>query len=87
MKPFAATLVVRTAPTLRDFDNVPLGPRLQDALGVPVHVFNDANAAVVADVAAAANTGDAFWSPLRATVAAALLQDFITPRPRRQTAR
>lgn len=84
MKPFAATLVVRTAPTLRDFDNVPLGPRLQDALGVPVHVFNDANAA---DVAAAANTGDAFWSPLRATVAAALLQDSITPRPRRRTAR
>lgn len=44
-----ATGVVRTAPTLRDFDNVPLGPSLQDALGVPVHVFNDANAAAVAE--------------------------------------
>ena len=44
-----STGAVRTAPTLPDFDDVPLGANLRDALGVPVEVFNDANAAAVAE--------------------------------------
>ena len=43
------TGTIRSAPTLPDFDNVPLGPRIQDALQVPVHVHNDANAAALAE--------------------------------------
>ena len=41
--------VIRTAPTLHDFDNVPLAEQLEYALQLPVHVYNDANAATVAE--------------------------------------
>lgn len=44
-----STGIVRNAPTLPGFDNVPLGETLQNTLGVPVQVFNDANAAAVAE--------------------------------------
>ena len=43
------TGIIRNAPTLPGFDNVPLGPRLHDALQLPVHVHNDANAATIAE--------------------------------------
>ena len=41
--------IIRSAPTLPEFDNVPLGPRIAEALHVPVHVQNDANAAALAE--------------------------------------
>jgi glucokinase len=41
--------LIRSAPTLPGFDNVPIGPRLRDALTLPVHVHNDANAAAIAE--------------------------------------
>ena len=43
------TGIIRSAPTLPGFDNVPLGQRLHDALQLPVHVHNDANAATIAE--------------------------------------
>ena len=43
------TGIIHSAPTLPGFDNVPLGPRLHDALQLPVHVHNDANAATIAE--------------------------------------
>ena len=39
------TGIIHSAPTLPGFDNVPLGPRLHDALQLPVHVHNDATIA------------------------------------------
>ncbi len=41
--------LIRSAPTLPGFSNIPLGPRLQDALQLPVQVHNDANAATIAE--------------------------------------
>ena len=41
--------IILNAPTLPDFENVPLGPRLRRALRLPVHVYNDANAAAIAE--------------------------------------
>lgn len=41
--------VIRSAPTLHDFDNVPLAEQLEYALHLPVQVYNDANAAAVAE--------------------------------------
>jgi glucokinase len=43
------TGTIANAPTIPDFENVELGPRLQQALGLPVHVYNDANAAAIAE--------------------------------------
>ena len=43
------TGTIANAPTLPGFENVPLGPRLQHALRLPVHVYNDANAATIAE--------------------------------------
>lgn len=37
--------IIRNAPTLPDFDNVPLGDLVAEQIGRPVLVFNDANAA------------------------------------------
>ena len=43
------TGIILNAPTLPGFENVPLGPRLRQALRLPVHVYNDANAAAIAE--------------------------------------
>lgn len=43
------TGMIRSAPTLVDFNDVPLGAALGDALEVPVHVINDADAAALAE--------------------------------------
>jgi glucokinase len=43
------TGLIRSAPTLPGFNNIPLGPRLHDALQLPVQVHNDANAATIAE--------------------------------------
>jgi hypothetical protein len=43
------TGLIRSAPTIPGFNNIPLGPRLQDALQLPVQVHNDANAATIAE--------------------------------------
>lgn len=45
------TGVVVACANLRGWDNVPLGPRLTEALGVPVTVHNDANAAAFGEFA------------------------------------
>jgi glucokinase len=44
-----STGLIRSAPTLPGFDNIPLGPRLRDALQLPVQFHNDANAATIAE--------------------------------------
>jgi len=41
--------LIRSAPTITDFDNVALGPELEDRFGLPVHLINDANAAALAE--------------------------------------
>jgi predicted NBD/HSP70 family sugar kinase len=41
--------LIRSEPTLPGFNNIPLGPRLRDALQLPVQVHNDANAAFIAE--------------------------------------
>src|SRR5262245_39228018 len=43
------TGLIRSAPTIPGFNNIPLGPRLHDALQLPVQVHNDANAATIAE--------------------------------------
>ena len=44
-----ATGTVRFAPNIPHFQDVPLGPRLEEALGLPVVLENDANAAALAE--------------------------------------
>ncbi len=44
-----ATGTVRFAPNIPHFRNVPLGPRLEEALKLPVVLENDANAAALAE--------------------------------------
>ena len=44
-----STGLIRSAPTIPGFNNIPLGPRLHDALQLPVQVHNDANAATIAE--------------------------------------
>ena len=52
-----ATGVVLAPPNLPGWHNVPLAERLQQALGVPVYLGNDANVAVLAEVARGAAQG------------------------------
>lgn len=49
--------VVRSAPNLRDWRDVPLAHSLEDALGVPVAVTNDVNATTLAEHAFGAGRG------------------------------
>lgn len=51
------TGVLEFAPNLPDWTNVPLGPRLQQVLGVPVFVENDVNAGTYGEISAGAGRG------------------------------
>jgi glucokinase len=53
----AARGVIRSAPTIVDFDAVPLGSELAERFGLPVHLVNDANAAAIAEWALGAARG------------------------------
>lgn len=51
------TGVVEFAPNLPDWTNIPLGPRLQQLLGIPVFVENDVNAGTFGEAAVGAGRG------------------------------